>query len=29
VSYTGADVNFAAWVADILEAENYSVIIQA
>jgi hypothetical protein len=29
VSYTGTDINFATWVAEILEAANYSVIIQA
>lgn len=29
VSYTGTDINFATWVAEVLESENYSVIIQA
>lgn len=29
VSYTGSDINFATWVAEVLESENYSVIIQA
>lgn len=29
VSYTGTDVDFATWVAEILESQNYSVVIQA
>lgn len=29
VSYTGADVDRATWVAEVLEANNYSVTIQA
>ncbi len=29
ISYTGADTNFATWVAGILERNNYDVTIQA
>lgn len=29
VSYTGSDLNFAIWVAELLEANNFSVTIQA
>lgn len=29
VSYTGSDLNFATWVAELLEANKYSVTIQA
>lgn len=29
VSYTGTDLNFATWVAELLEANNFSVTIQA
>lgn len=29
VSYTGSDLNYATWVAEILEQENYTVTIQA
>lgn len=29
VSYTGTDLNFATWVAELLEANKYSVTIQA
>lgn len=29
VSYTGADSNYATWVAELLEANDYSVVIQA
>lgn len=29
VSYTGTDLNYATWVAEILESNNYTVTIQA
>lgn len=29
VSYTGSDLNYATWVAEILEEKNYKVTIQA
>lgn len=29
VSYTGTDSNYATWIAELLEANNYSVTIQA
>lgn len=29
VSYTGTDLNFATWVAEILESDNHTVTIQA
>lgn len=29
VSYTGADLNYATWVAEVLESNNYTVTIQA
>lgn len=29
VSYTGTDVDFATWVAELLESEKYTVVIQA
>lgn len=29
VSYTGIDLQFATWVAELLESEKYSVVIQA
>ena len=29
VSYTGTDLNFATWVAELLESNNFSVTIQA
>lgn len=29
VSYTGTDINFATWIAEVLESQNYSVVIQA
>lgn len=29
VSYTGSDLNFAIWVAELLETNNFSVTIQA
>lgn len=29
VSYTGTDINFATWVAEVLESQDYSVVIQA
>ena len=29
VSYTGSDLNYATWVAEIFEEKNYKVTIQA
>ena len=29
ISYTGTDLKFATWVAEFLESQKYSVIIQA
>ena len=29
VSYTGVDLNYATWVAEILEKNDYKVTIQA
>jgi hypothetical protein len=29
VSYTGTDLNFATWVAELLESNNFSITIQA
>ncbi len=29
VSYTGTDLNYATWVAEVLESNNYTVTIQA
>ena len=29
VSYTGTDTNYATWVAELLESNQYSVTIQA
>ena len=29
ISYTGADTNFATWVAEILEKNDFDVTIQA